>query len=202
MAAGFDPAGRGELGHAWDLEAGALPSRTGRDSDGIIAAARAGDLGGLLIAGVDLNDLADPRAAEEALDRAGFVVSLEMRTSSVTRRADVVLPIAPSVEKAGSYVDWEGRVRPFETVLKTAAMSDARVLDAIAREMGVELAAGDVTRVRAELAALARMPMPTTSPVGAIEKGPGVLGAPARTCRPPSPSARPVARPFWPPGTI
>jgi NADH-quinone oxidoreductase subunit G len=62
-------------------------------------------------------------------------------------------------------------------VLRTAAMSDARVLDAIARDMGIELAAGDVSRVRSELAALARMPLPSTTAVGAIDKGPGVLGA-------------------------
>jgi NADH-quinone oxidoreductase subunit G len=173
----FDPAARSELGQAWGLEAGALPSSTGRDGDAIIAAARAGELGGLLVAGVDPGDLADPRAAEEAIDRAGFVVSLELRLSAVSRRADVVFPIAPAVEKSGAYIDWEGRVRPFETVLRTAAMSDARVLDALARELGVELAAGDVTRVRGELAALARMPLPDTAGVSSLDKGPAVLGA-------------------------
>ena len=38
-------------------------------------------------------------------------------------RADVVLPVAPSVEKAGTYMDWEGRLRTFEAVLPTAAMT-------------------------------------------------------------------------------
>jgi NADH-quinone oxidoreductase subunit G len=188
----FDPAGRGELGQAWQLEAGALPHATGRDGDAIIAAALGGDIGGLLVGGVDVSDLTDPRTAEQALERAGFVVSLELRESSVTKRADVVLPVAPAVEKAGSYVDWEGRVRPFEAVLTTSAMSDARVLDAIAREMGIELAAGDVAKVRSELAALARMPLPSTSTVGAIEKGPSVLGATAPHVSP-VPTKRPAS---------
>jgi NADH-quinone oxidoreductase subunit G len=158
----FDPASRSEVSEAWQVDAGVLPSATGRDTDGIIAAARSGQLGALLVAGVDTGDLADPRAADEAVANVGFVVSLELRPSSVTRRADVVLPISPAVEKAGSYVDWEGRVRPFGTVLRTTAMTDARMLDALARELGVELGCGDVAVVREQLAALAQIPLPDT----------------------------------------
>jgi NADH-quinone oxidoreductase subunit G len=175
----FDPAARGEVSQAWQLEAGVLPSASGRNADAIVSAARSGDLAGLLVAGVDPADLADPRAAEEALDRVGFVVSLELRMSAVARRADVVLPIAPAVEKAGSYVDWEGRVRPFDTVLRTAAMSDARVLDAIARELGLDLGVGDLDRVRGELAVLAQMPLPGATTPAALVKAPAVLRAPA-----------------------
>ena len=60
---------------------------------------------------------AGPAAALEALDAAGFVVSLELRTSAVTERADVVLPVAPVAEKGGTFWNWEGRERPFDTVL-------------------------------------------------------------------------------------
>ncbi|MFF5230540.1 NADH-quinone oxidoreductase subunit G [Dactylosporangium sp. NPDC000521] len=162
----YDPAARSEVAVAWQLDAGVLPSASGRDTDAIIAAAKAGQLGGLLVGGVDPGDLADPRAAEEALDAVGFVVSLELRLSAVAKRADVVLPIAPAVEKSGAYVNWEGRVRPFDTVLKTAAMSDARVLDAIGRELGVELGVGDVVAARAQLAALAELPLPGTAEAG------------------------------------
>ena len=48
--------------------AGTLPGTAGRDTDGIIAAAADGALGGLLVAGVDPGDLADPLLAEQALD--------------------------------------------------------------------------------------------------------------------------------------
>ncbi|GAA1549545.1 NADH-quinone oxidoreductase subunit G [Dactylosporangium maewongense] len=163
----YDPAARSEVAVAWQLDAGVLPSASGRDTDAIIAAAKAGQLGGLLVGGVDTGDLADPRAAEEALDAVGFVVSLELRLSAVAKRADVVLPIAPAVEKSGSYVNWEGRVRPFITVLKTAAMSDARVLDALGRELGIELGVGDVDAARAQLATLAELPLPGTATAGA-----------------------------------
>ncbi|WP_433212944.1 NADH-quinone oxidoreductase subunit G [Dactylosporangium sp. CS-047395] len=167
----FDPAARSEVATAWQLDAGVLPSASGRDTDGIIAAAREGRLGALVVGGVDPADLADPAVAEEALDNVGFLVSLELRMSAVAKRADVVLPIAPAAEKAGSYVNWEGRVRPFGTVLKTQAMSDARVLDTLGRELGVQLGVGDVELVRAQLAALAQLPLPGTVAVGTVGAG-------------------------------
>ena len=51
--------------------------------------------------------------------------------TAVARRANVVFPVAPVVEKAGTVVNWEGRTRTFDAVLNTTAMSDARVLDAL-----------------------------------------------------------------------
>jgi NADH-quinone oxidoreductase subunit G len=149
-----DAAARAELGDAWDVAPGVIPSQAGRDTDGIIAAAAAGRLGALVVAGVDPADLADPRLAEEALDRVPFLISLELRRSAVGRRADVVFPIAPVVEKAGSFLDWEGRLRTFEAVLNTTAMTDGRVLDALAAQLDVRLGTGDVNSIRRELGAL------------------------------------------------
>src|SRR5690606_10409404 len=149
-----EPRARAELDGVWGLEPGRLDSRPGRDTDQILAAAAAGRLGALVVAGVDPGDLSDPRAAERALDAVPFLVSLELRHSAVTRRADVVLPVAPVVEKAGTFLNWEGRLRPFDAVLRTGAMSDVRVLDALASQLGAELGCGDVAAVRAEMARL------------------------------------------------
>jgi NADH-quinone oxidoreductase subunit G len=149
-----DAASRDELTTAWNLESGSLPTTAGRDTDAIVAAAADGTLGALLVAGVDPADLADPKLAEAALDNVPFLVSLELRQSAVTRRADVVLPIAPAVEKSGTFMDWEGRLRSFETVLPTAAMTDGRVLEAIAALMDVTLGTGDVNLIRRELGSM------------------------------------------------
>jgi NADH-quinone oxidoreductase subunit G len=149
-----DAGARAELGGVWQLEAGVLPSAAGRDTDGIVAAAAAGELGALLVAGVDPADLADPRLADEALDKVPFLVSVEIRRSAVARRADVVFPVAPVVEKAGTFVNWEGRLRTFDAVLTSPAMTDARVLDALAGELGVSLGTADVPSIRRELGAL------------------------------------------------
>ncbi|GAA1802586.1 NADH-quinone oxidoreductase subunit G [Planosporangium flavigriseum] len=159
-----DAGALGELTQVWEMGDSPMPTAPGRDTDAIIAAAAAGSLGGLVVAGVEPGDLAQPRFAEEALDRVGFLVSIELRRSAVANRADVVFPVAPAVEKAGAYVDWEGRIRPFDAVLRTTAMSDARVLDALAAEMGVQLGCGDVLEVRRQLAALANTRTPLPAP--------------------------------------
>ncbi|WP_433244801.1 NADH-quinone oxidoreductase subunit G [Actinomadura nitritigenes] len=148
-----DPEARAEVARAWGVAD--LPAGPGEDTAGIIAAAAAGRLGALLVGGVDPYDLPDPDAALRALDATPFVVSLEQRPSAVTDRADVVLPVAAVAEKAGTFVDWEGRGRPFDVVLKSAGkMSDLRVLQSLADEMDVHLGLPGPEAARRELAQL------------------------------------------------
>ncbi|MFD0804406.1 molybdopterin-dependent oxidoreductase, partial [Streptomonospora algeriensis] len=134
----------------------------------IIEAAASGELEALLIAGVDLDDLPDPEAARAALARVPFIVSLEMRASNVTDRADVVLPVAAAAEKSGTFVDWEGRRRPFGDALKKPGLlSDLRVLAAAADEMDVHLGLPDDAAALRELDELGswsgeRIPDPLT----------------------------------------
>lgn len=132
-----DGEARRQTALAWHVDE--LPSHPGRDSAGILDAARAGELGALLVGGVELADLPDPSHAAAALDSVPFVVSLEIRRSAVTDRADVVFPVAPVAEKSGAFVNWEGRVRPFAPSLTTNAVTDLRVLNLLADEIGVDL---------------------------------------------------------------
>ena len=68
------------------------------------------------------------------------MVSLELRPSEVTKRAHVVLPVAPARERSGSYLNWEGRRREFGvTIERAGALPDCRVLDTLAVEMDVDL---------------------------------------------------------------
>jgi NADH-quinone oxidoreductase subunit G len=144
-----DAAARVDLGTVWGTT---VPHEPGRDGDAIVAAAAAGDLAALVVAGVDPVDLPDPAAAQAALESAAFVVSLEVRASAVSQAADVVFPVAPVAEKAGMFVDWEGRVRPFEKVLRESnALPDLRVLAGIADEMGVDLGFKTVEGARVEM---------------------------------------------------
>ncbi|MCL8252864.1 molybdopterin-dependent oxidoreductase [Aeromicrobium fastidiosum] len=115
----------------------------------MLAAAASGTLRAMLVGGVELDDLPDPAAARAGLEVAGFVVSLEVRHSDVTALADVVLPIAPVVEKPGTFVNWEGRLRTFEAVLhQPASLTDIRVLAGIAEEMGQPLGFRTVASAR------------------------------------------------------
>jgi NADH-quinone oxidoreductase subunit G len=147
-----DASAREQTAAAWNVDE--LPTAKGRDTTAILAAARAGELGALLIGGVELADLPDPDAALAAVDAAPFVVSLELRESAVTNLADVVFPVAPVVEKAGSFVNWEGRIRPFEPSLQSNAFPDLRVLNFLADEIGVDLAMPNALAAGDEMARL------------------------------------------------
>ncbi len=147
-----DPAARAEVARAWGAEP---PSGAGRDADAILRAVLAGEIDALVVAGVDPDDLPDPRLFDAALEEVPFVLSLELRESAVTQRADVVLPVAPAVEKGGTYLDWEGRVRAFDPTLRNpGALPDLRVLHGIAEEMGADIHTPDIASVRAEVRAL------------------------------------------------
>ena len=162
-----DERARAATAAAWGVDH--LPDTVGRDTEAILAAARAGELQALLIGGVELADLPDPAAALAAVESAPFVVSLELRESDITRRADVVFPVAPAVEKAGSFVNWEGRRRRFEAALRTNAIPDSRVLNFLADEVGVDLGlptaeAADADRARLGLWSGQRVAAPQISP--------------------------------------
>jgi len=180
----------------WGLDPGALPDAPGRDTDSILAAAAAGELDGLLVGGVDLVDMPDPALAREALRRTGVVVSLELRHSSVPELADVVLPVAPAVEKAGSYLNWEGRRRPFATTIESTAstLPDCRVLDTLAIEMDV---GPDETRSRGGAFGLGTR-TPAAAAAELARLGGGTLTGPAGPHAGPAGPTRPpvaVARP-------
>jgi NADH-quinone oxidoreductase subunit G len=150
-----DPQARAEVARTWAAVPDSLPPRPGRDTAQMLAAAAAGELDALVVAGVDPADLPDPAAALAALEAAPFVVSLELRTSAVTDRADVVLPVAAVAEKPGTFVNWEGRGGSFgEAVPVPGVRSDFQILGAIADEMDVHLGLPDVAAARRELAAL------------------------------------------------
>ena len=160
-----DAVARAEIEQAWGLESGALPAVPGRDTSAILGAAASGELDALVVGGVDPDDLPDPELAERALRTAGFVLSLELRPSAATAHADVVLPVAPAVEKAGSYLNWEGRRREFGTTLEgTGALPDCRVLDTLAVEMDADLFTQTPAAASADLARLPAVPRTASPP--------------------------------------
>ena len=161
------PADRAAVASVWGVE---VPELTAGDL--------VGPHTGYLVGGVDLDDMPDPAAARLAL-RGAYVVSLELRSSSVTALADVVLPVAAAVEKAGTYLDWEGRPRPFEAVLtRTGSLPDTRVLHILAEQMDASIGLPSIEAARTELEALATAPS-----LGAADRrgAPDLAPPPART---------------------
>ena len=134
-----DPKARAEVALAWNKAT--LPSTPGRSTSALLdAAAAAASWARSSSPGVDPADLPDPAAALRALDQTPFIVSLELRASAVTDRADVVFPVAAVAEKAGTFVNWEGRGGTFAPALSVPGVrTDLYVLGAIADEMDVHL---------------------------------------------------------------
>jgi NADH-quinone oxidoreductase subunit G len=147
-----DAAARVDIAALWGVDS--LPTTIGRSSDEIFAAVNSGAIGALLVGGVDPLDGANSAAALAALDKA-FVISLEIAPSEVTMRADVVLPVAAITEKSGSFLNWEGRARSFDSAVHDSLnRSDLRILSMIAQEMGAPLNLGTVTAAAKEIASL------------------------------------------------
>ncbi len=186
-----DPRAREEVAAVWGLAE--LPLRYGRDTHQIIEAAATGELSALVVAGVEVADLPDPARAREALDSVGFLVSLELRPSEVTERADVVLPVAAAAEKGGTFLNWEGRVRFFEAALKPDQMArrpappDARVLQMLADAMDVHLGLPDLRTARTEID---RLCWTRASCRRATRHSPAPGTRHARVCRPRRPPRR------------
>jgi len=147
-----DAAARVDIAALWGMDS--LPTSIGRSSDEIFTAVNTGAIGALIVGGVDPLDGANSAAALAALDKA-FVVSLEIAPSEVTLRADVVLPVAAITEKSGSFLNWEGRARSFDSAVHDSLnRSDLRILSMIAQEMGTSLNLGTVTAATKEIASL------------------------------------------------
>jgi NADH-quinone oxidoreductase subunit G len=149
-----DASARVDIAAVWGTDS--LPSAEGKSVQEIYAAVYAGEIGALVVGGVDPLDGENSQAALAALEKA-FVVSLEIASSAVTQRADVVLPVAAITEKSGSFLNWEGRPRSFDAAVQDSLnRSDLRILSMIAEEMGASINLGTVTAAIKEIASLGK----------------------------------------------
>jgi NADH-quinone oxidoreductase subunit G len=94
--------------------AGALPGPAGLNAAQMLSS----PMKALLLLNVEpALDAADPVAAEAALQGSGLVVALTSFKDAAVSNADVLLPIAPFSETAGSFVNAEARLQSFAGVV-------------------------------------------------------------------------------------
>ena len=149
-----DAKARVDIQTAWStpMRSVQIPTEPGMSTPQILDALHKGEIDALLIGGVDPFDISDD--AIEGLRKA-FVVSLEIRKSSMTEVADVILPVAAVIEKSGSFVDWQGSARSFDAaVTDSLQRSDLRILSMLADEMGKPINLPTVAKAANELASL------------------------------------------------
>lgn len=153
---------------AWGVDS--VPASKGMDAEEMLYAAARGSLNALIVAGVQPTDMADPAAARDGLEKAGFVVSLEQRVSDVTERADVVFPVTLVEEQAGTFLNWEHREGRVNRINReaTSPMTDLRVLAALADALGSDLGFRTAKTAKVEIDELgvwegARTPAPAVA---------------------------------------
>jgi NADH-quinone oxidoreductase subunit G len=94
--------------------AGAFPRKSGLHATAMLAKPRKAYL--LLHVDPEL-DTADPAATRAALAAADLVVALSPFKSGAFEHADVLLPVAPFTETAGTFINCEGRAQAFSGVV-------------------------------------------------------------------------------------
>lgn len=155
-----------------------LPSDPTKCTVDILAEAATDPRSAMILGGVDSRDVTDPENLKSAIEKSGFVVALEVRRTDLTEMADVVFPVAPVTEKNGTFINWEGRLRPFGQALATRALTDREVLHRLAGLMGVNLGVETLKDTHAEINELmewdgSRIDSPAISPAPVQAPGAG-----------------------------
>jgi NADH-quinone oxidoreductase subunit G len=160
-----DAAARGELGEAWGAE---LPDGPGLDGPAMVAAAATGELGVLVLAGVDLHRDYGPRdVAEQALERT-FVIAIDHEVNDTTSQADVLLPGLVHAETEGTFTDWEGRVQATHRAVPVGGSAQEiwDLAGQLAVRLGVDLGLHGLDRVTAETKQFRKRPPGLASETG------------------------------------
>ncbi|MEE8535883.1 MAG: molybdopterin-dependent oxidoreductase, partial [Kiloniellales bacterium] len=127
------------------LDLGFVPGEGGRDLDGILAGAGAGEIEAVFLLGADEIDMARLGGA--------FVVYQGHHGDAGAHRADVVLPGAAYSEKNGTYVNTEGRVQLGRLAVFPPgdAREDWTILRALSGVLGKPLAYDNLGELRQRL---------------------------------------------------
>ncbi len=127
------------------LDLGLVPASGGRDTDGILAGAGAGEIEVVYLLGVDEIDMTRLKDA--------FVIYQGHHGDAGAHRADVILPGAAYSEKNGTYTNTEGRVQLGR--LAASPPGDARedwtILRALSGVLGKPLSYDNLSEVRQRL---------------------------------------------------
>ena len=160
LAPGFLP-GRVSLeaGRDWYEEVwGAVPSETGLDALGILAAAADGRIDALVLLGADpLGDCPDAALAAKGLAGAKFTIAVDTFITDSNRGADVFLPVTAWGEQDGTVTNLEGRVQRVNRKVSPdgTAMPDWRIAAELALRLREDFDLATAEEVQDEIARVA-----------------------------------------------
>ena len=160
LAPGFLP-GRVSLeaGREWFEETwGAVPSESGLDALGILAAAAKSRISALVLLGADpIADCPDASLAADGIAGAGFVIAVDTTITDSNRAADVFLPVTTWGEQDGTVTNIEGRVQRVARKVSPdgTAMPDWRIAAELALRLREDFDLATAEEVQDEIARVA-----------------------------------------------
>jgi NADH-quinone oxidoreductase subunit G len=174
-----DEARRARIEVAWGT---LLPSRPGRDTSSILAAAADGELDVLFLVGVDpIRDFPDAELARRALRNVPYKVVVDVASDAMAIYADAMLPAAAFLEKDGHYTDWEGRAQRLRPVRSPAglARSEWEIFQELSEAMGRDMGFSSLSALHSEMGSLLSSVAggPRGAPSGYAPPEPSTAGA-------------------------
>ncbi|MDH3295029.1 MAG: NADH-quinone oxidoreductase subunit NuoG, partial [Acidimicrobiia bacterium] len=130
------------------------PDFEGKDTDGILRAAAAGEIETLVLLGADpLADFPDADLARDALAGVETIIAVDSFMTASARQAKVFLPAAMAGEYDGSFLNVERRLSPLRAKVTAPGLSrpDWMIAAELSSAVGPELGFASLDELRAEM---------------------------------------------------
>jgi len=130
------------------------PDFEGKDTDGILRAAAAGNIETLVLLGADpIADFPDVGLATQALAEVETIIAVDCFLTASSSLADVFLPAAMAGEYDGSFMNIERRVSPLSAKVTAPGLcrADWTIAAEVSLAVGPDLGFGSLEELRAEM---------------------------------------------------
>ena len=130
------------------------PDFEGKDADGILRAAAAGDIETLVLLGADpIADFPDVSLATQALAEVDNIIAVDCFLTASTSQADVFLPAAMAGEYDGAFMNIERRVSPLSAKVTAPGLArpDWMIAAEVSLAVGPDLGFASLSELRSEM---------------------------------------------------
>ncbi len=133
------------------------PDFEGKDTDGILRAAVAGEIDTLVLLGADpIDDFPDSHLAREAFEHIDTVIAVDSFKTASSSRADIFLPVAMFGEADGTFCNAEARLSPLSAKVTAPGLArpDWMIAAELSAAIGPDLGFESLDGLRAEMRAI------------------------------------------------
>ncbi len=154
LTPGFLPGGsrdKASFEEAWPT----VPDFDGKETDGILKAAAAGEIDTLVLLGADpVDDYPDAELARQALEAVRTIIAVDCFRTASSSLAHVLLPAAMFGEVDGTFCNLEGRLSPIRAKVTAPGLArpDWMIAADLAAAIGPDLGFDSLEQLRSEMA--------------------------------------------------